>query len=111
MQRPSAVADIRRPLPRGALPFQRLAIPLRQLRRGCVGFLQKSEQELVGVACLTHRVIGENELPEPLVVEGIRRREPGVAVAGLLDTGYWPGRSGSYDDGTLDPSTAFGRSG
>src|SRR5262249_43891344 len=55
-------ADMRRLLPRAACPLQRLAIPLRQLRRGCVGFLEKSEQELVGVACLTHRVIGEDEL-------------------------------------------------
>ena len=30
------------------LPLQRLAIPFRQLRRSCVGSLQKSEQELVG---------------------------------------------------------------
>src|SRR5262245_29437238 len=78
------VADMQRPLPRGALPLQRLAMPVRQLRRGCGGFLQKSKQELVGVACPTHGVVGENELPESLVVKGVRRGEPGAAVAGRL---------------------------
>src|SRR5689334_19476084 len=69
---------------RGAFPLQRLAIPVRQLRRRCVGLLQKSQQELVGVACPMHGVVRQNELPESLVVEGVRRGEAGAAVAGRL---------------------------
>src|SRR5262245_27774304 len=60
--------------------LQGLTIPFCQLRGSFISFLQKIEQEPVRVFRLTHGVIGQDELSEPLVVEGVGRGEVCVAV-------------------------------
>src|SRR5262249_19157221 len=72
------------PLP---LPLQRLAVPIPQLRGGGVGLLQESEQEPVGIVRALHGVVGQDELPEPGVIEGLGAGETRLAVALRLRVG------------------------
>ena len=46
------------------IAFQRVAIPLRGIRRGLVGALQEIEQRLVGIGDRSHGIVGQDELAE-----------------------------------------------
>src|SRR5262249_27249476 len=68
-------------------PLQRLAVPFPELGRRLIGFLQKAEQQRVGIARLTHGVVGQDELAEITVVKTFGGLQPGVAVTGRLRIG------------------------
>src|SRR5580698_2895223 len=70
-----------------AAALQRAAVPLRQIGGGFVGVLEEAEQQRVGIAGVAHRLVGQNELPEALVVERVRGAQRRVAVAGRLRIG------------------------
>src|SRR4051812_19155163 len=43
------------------IAFQRVAIPLRCVRRGLIGALQEIEQRLVGIGRRAHGIVGQDE--------------------------------------------------
>src|SRR5215471_2402347 len=69
------------------LPLQRLAVPFPELGRRLIGFLQKAEQQRIGIARLAHGVVGQDELAEITVVKTFGGLQPGVAVTGRLRIG------------------------
>src|SRR5580692_10479690 len=67
--------------------LQRLAIPLRQIGGAFVGVLQEAEQQRVGIAREPHRLVGQDELPEVLIVVAVRGAQRRVAVTLRLRIG------------------------
>src|SRR5690349_18046823 len=63
------------------IPLQRVAVPLGQVGRGCVGLLQESEQKTVRVARRTHGIVWQDELAEAGIVKSIRSAQAALAVA------------------------------
>jgi hypothetical protein len=51
------------------IAFQRIAIPLRCVRRGLVAALQEIEQRLVGIGGRTHGIVGQDEFAERFAEE------------------------------------------
>ena len=60
---------------------------MRKVGGGGIGFLEKPEQQRVGIARLAHLVVGQDELAEVFVVKGTGRAQGRVTVAGRFRIG------------------------